>query len=65
MAKRLYSIVVSSGTSGDESPTASPPLFYINEYQVEEEHVALKKALNLSKVCELKSCIIYILAKVR
>ena len=23
MAKRLYSIVVSSGTSGDESPTAS------------------------------------------
>ncbi len=62
MAKRvrLYSEVV-SGSSGDEtdliiSPAASPKHSFVNwlkDYQEEEEHMALEKAMNLSKVCQV------------
>jgi hypothetical protein len=55
MAKRLYSEVVSGDESDRESSfTASTKSMvnWLKDYQ-EDEHIALEKALNLSKDCKL------------
>lgn len=62
MSKRLYSEVVVKGSSSeDESerlsldiPKPKGLVNWLERYQVEEEHVALKKALDLSKVMIIK-----------
>ena len=58
MSKRLYSDVVKANSSKDaaserlplDPPEAGSIVNWLTEYQVEEEHVALQKALDLSKV---------------
>jgi cell division inhibitor SulA len=55
MAKRLYSEVVSGDESNQESSfTASTKSIvnWLKDYQ-EDEHIALEKALNLSKDCKV------------
>jgi hypothetical protein len=56
MANRLYSEVVSGDESDRESSfTASPKSMvnWLKDYQEEDEHIALEKALNLSKDCKV------------
>ncbi len=70
MSKRLYSEVLSGSSSEEDfeiTKTSKPVSIvnWLNEYQIDEEDVALEKALGLSKVSfvsfslyvSIKSCL--------
>ena len=62
MSARLYSEVVSGNGSSSSSKIEERPsktlgmVNWLEEYQTEDEHVALQKAINLSKVIFRTSC---------